>query len=226
MSKYIGIITAIEKEFMAIKNIMKNIEEIKIYNLNIYSGLIKDKKCLLVKCGIGKVNSARATQILTDKFELDYVINLGSAGGLNENLNIGDIVIGKKCVQHDFDTTPFGDEKGYITDTGKFFESEKNLIEKCKKIKIDNINIQEGIVASGDIFLNNVKMKDKIKEKFNADCVEMEGAAIAQGCYLNNIPFVIVRSISDVPNGKNEMDFERFLDFASNNCAKFVLELL
>ena len=226
MGKYIGIITAIEQELQAIKKIMENIEEIYIYNLTIYKGIINDKECLLTKCGIGKVNSARITQILTDKFDLSYIINTGSAGGLNESLNIGDIVVGNKCVQHDFDTTPFGDEKGYIEGTGKFFEGDKILIEKCKNIKIENINIVEGIVASGDIFLNDTKMKEKIRTKFNADCVEMEGAAISQVCYLNKMPFIVIRSISDKPNGTNEIDFTKFIEYASKNCAKFIQKMV
>ena len=226
MGKYIGIITAIDEEYDAIKDVMENKEKIKIYNLTIYKGQINNKDCLLTKCGVGKVNSARTTQILTDKFDLSYVINVGSAGGLNDNLNIGDIVVGTQLVQHDFDTTSFGYEKGEIPNTGRFFKSDKKLIEKCKNIRIDNINIIEGIIASGDIFLNEVYMKEKINKKFKADCGEMEGAAISQVCYLNNIPFIVVRSISDKPNGNNEIDFDRYIKFASKNCAKFILQMV
>ena len=222
MDSYIGIIAAEDKEMKAIKDIMINVEEINIYDLTFYKGILNNKKCLLVKCGIGKVNAARTTQILIDKFNIDHIINLGSAGALNDKLKIGDIVVGEKLIQHDFDLTPFGYEKGYIPNVGKVFESGKSLIEKCKSIKIDDINIVPGVIASGDIFLNNVNMKEKIKNKFNADCAEMEGASIAQVCNLNNVPFVVIRSISDIPNGNNEIDFEKYLDFASKNCAKFI----
>lgn len=226
MSKYIGIIAAEDKEVEAIKEIMNNIEEKKVYNLKIFKGKIKNKECLLVKCGIGKVNSARTTQILTDKFDIEYIINLGSAGALNDDLNIGDIVIGNKLIQHDFDVTAFGREKGYIPDVGKIFESEKNLVEKCRKINIESIKIIDGTIVSGDIFCTDVKMKENIRNEFNGDCAEMEGAAVAQVCYLNKIPFMVIRSISDVPNGKNEIDFLKYLEFASKNCAKIIEKII
>lgn len=226
MDKYIGIITAIDEELNAIKNIMNGIKENTIYDLKFYEGTINNKKTILVKCGIGKVNAARTTQILTDKFDLKYIINTGSAGGLNNDLKIGDIVVGTKLVQHDFNTIACGDERGYITGTGKFFESDNNLINKCKNIELENLKIYIRNIASGDIFLTEIKMKEKIKEKFDAYCVEMEGAAIAQVCYLNKVPFIVIRSISDIPNGNNQVDFEKFIKFASKNCAKFISKLV
>lgn len=221
----IGIIVAEIEEMNAIKEIMENINYIDIYNLKIYTGKINSKDLLLVRGGVGKVNAARVCQIITDKFNLECIINVGSAGGLNENLNIGDIVVGEKLVQHDFDVSAFGREKGFIPETGKFFESDKNLLEKCKNINIDNQKIVTGIIGSGDIFLTNSILKEKIKQEFNCDCVEMEGAAIAQVCTLNNIPFLVIRSISDIPNGNNEIDFNEYLKFASKNCAKFINQL-
>lgn len=222
MKKYIAIIVAEVQEMEAVKSLMDNINEISIYNLTIYKGKINNKNCLLTQCGVGKVNSARTTQILTDNFKLEYVINTGSAGALNDQLNIGDIVIGDKLVQHDFDATAAGHEKGYISDTGKFFESDKELLEKFKDLKIDNHKILVGGIASGDIFCNDIKMKEKIRNKFNCDCVEMEGASVAQVCFLNEIPFIVIRSISDVPNGKNYMDFIEYLKLASKNCAELL----
>lgn len=222
LNKYIGIIVAETEELNAIKNMMIKTEEIIIYNLKIYLGKIENKNCLLVKSGIGKVNAARTTQILTDRFSINYIINTGSAGGLNHKLNIGDIVIGKELIQHDFDVTAFGREKGYIPETGKIFKSDKDLIEKCRNIKAENIKILEGIIVSGDIFCTDIKMKEKIKTKFRGDCIEMEGAAIAQVCYLNKMPFIVIRSISDIPNGKNEIDFNEYLKIASKNCAEII----
>ena len=223
--QYIGIITATIEEFEAVKNIMNQIEKINNYELTFYKGKINFKDIILAKCGVGKVNAARVTQILTDKFNLKSIINLGSAGGLNNNLEIGDIVIGKELVQHDFDITPFGHEKGYITDTGRFFKCDENLINTFKNAKVEGIKITTGIIASGDIFCTDIKMKEKIKEKFNADCCEMEGAAIAQVCYLNKIPFLVIRAISDVPNGKNHIDFDKFIKLASKNCAQIIKEI-
>ena len=225
MEKYIGIIVAEDKELEAIKQCMLDLSEINIYNLVIYKGIINNKTYLLVKCGVGKVNSARTAQILIDKFDIACIINAGSAGSVNSTLNIGDIVVGTKLVQHDFDVTAFGREKGFISDTGKFFESDKNLIEKCKIVKIKNQNILFGTIASGDIFCTDINMKNKIRDKFNCDCIEMEGAAIAQVCFLSNIPFIIIRSISDTPNGTNNIDFNTYLEFASKNCAEFIKQL-
>lgn len=222
MNKYIAIIVAEDKEFEEIDNILNDKSEIHIHNLLLHIGNINNKKCIIVKSGIGKVNAARTTQILTDNYNLDYVICLGSAGALNDKLNVGDIVIAKGLVQHDFDVTSFGREKGYIPDVGKILYSDTNLLSKFKNISIDNINIVTGIIASGDIFCSKIKMKNKIKEKFNADCVEMEGAAIAQVCYLNKKPFIVIRSISDSPNGKNHIDFEKYLETASKNCATII----
>lgn len=225
MEKYIGIIVAEIKELEAIKEIMSSIEEIKVYNLTLFKGEINNKKYILVRSGVGKVNAARTTQILIDKFDIEYIINTGSAGALNNNLKIGDIVIGTEFIQHDFDVTAFGREKGYIPETGKVFKSDENIIKKCDNIKIENIKIIKGVITSGDIFCTDIKMKEKIREKFKSDCIEMEGAAIAQVCYLNKIPFIVIRSISDIPNGNNELDFNQYLEFASKNCAEFIRQL-
>jgi len=225
MNKYIGVIVAEHEELNAIKETMSNIEEIHIYNLTIYKGIISNKKYILVRAGIGKVNAARTTQILIDKFDIEYVINLGSAGGLNNILNIGDIVLGEKLVQHDFDVTAFGREKGFIPETGKYFESDNKILTNFQSIQLDNIKIIKGTIASGDIFCTSNDLKNTIHNEFNADCVEMEGAAIAQVCMLNNIPFIVIRSISDIPNGKNTIEFNEYLKLASKNCAKILKQL-
>ena len=225
MNKSVGIIVATSEEIKELKNIMVESEKIRIFNLDFYKGKINDKDYVLVKCGVGKVNAARTTQILIDNFDIESIINVGVAGGLNNNINIGDIVIGQKLVQHDFDITAFGYEKGYISETGKFFESDRSLIEKCKKVKIENVKIMLGIIASGDIFCTDIKIKEKIRTKFNSDCVEMEGASIAQTAYLCNIPFLVIRAISDIPNGKNQIDYEEFVEKAAKNCAEFIKQL-
>ena len=177
---------------------------------------------------VGKVNAARVTQILIDNFKIQGIINVGSAGSCNDELEIGDIVIGKKLVQHDFDITAFGHEKGFISNVGQFVESNKALISQIEEIieniKVKDFNIKIGTIASGDIFCTELKMKEKIKEKFNADCIEMEGSAIAQVCKLDNIPFLVIRSISDKPNGQNEITFDKFLEKASRRCAYIINE--
>ena len=223
-----GIIAAMQEEMQEIKKIMQDIENIKIYELNFFKGTINNKNVVLVEAGVGKVNAARVTQILIDNFNIQGIINVGSAGSCNDELEIGDIVIGKKLVQHDFDITAFGHEKGFISNVGQFVESDDRLIsqmeEVIKSIKNKYFNIKIGTIASGDIFCTEPKMKEKIRNKFNADCIEMEGSAIAQVCKLDNIPFLVIRSISDKPNGQNEITFDKFLEKASKRCAYIINE--
>ena len=219
----IGIIAAMSEELQAI---LKNIEfssKKKILNIEFAEGKINNKDIVLVESGIGKVNAARTTQILIDKYNVDYVINIGVAGAISENLQIGDVVIGKYLVQHDFDITAFGHDLGYITGVGKEIYSDEYLINLFKSV-LDNSNIKGmlGVIASGDIFCNSKELSLKIHDKFLADCVEMEGAAIAQVCFLSNVPFVVLRSISDVVNGTNEVDFDEFLESSSEIIANIL----
>lgn len=225
MNGFIGIIAAEIKEVQAIREIMSNVEEITKSGLVIVKGSINNKEYILTRSGVGKVNAARITQILIDKFDIEYIINIGSAGAINDKLRIGDIVIGKELAQHDFDITAFGHNKGHIPEVGRFLKADKMLIEECEKVKIKDINIITGIIVSGDIFLTDIDMKEKIRSKFNADCVEMEGASVAQVCFLNKVPFIVIRSISDIPNGKNKVEFEKYLEFASKNCAELIYQM-
>lgn len=221
-----GIIAAMQEEMQEIKNIMQEICEMQVYELTFFVGKIYNNKVILVEAGVGKVNAARVTQILIDKFEVKKIINIGSAASCNDKLEIGDIVIGSKLVQHDFDITAFNHPKGYISNIGQFIKSDIELIKKLEKTitYLDNkdFNITIGTIATGDIFCTDINMKNKIRTKFNAEAIEMEGAAIAQVCKLDNIPFVIIRSISDKPNGKNEITFDEFLKKASKRCAYII----
>lgn len=225
-----GIIAAMQEEMQEIKQIMHEIKEIKIRELIFYKGKINKQEVVLVQSGVGKVNSARVTQILTDKFETKTIINIGTAGSANDQLEIGDIVIGKTLVQHDFDITAFGHPKGFISNIGENVESDSQLIEKMKQtiknISDKEFNIKIGIIATGDIFCTEPEMRKKIHTKFNADAIEMEGAAIAQVCKLNNTPFIVIRSISDKPNGTNAITFEKFVEKASKRCAEIIKEFL
>ncbi len=224
----VGIIVAMQEELEEILNIMKNVEEKEILGLNFKIGQIEKNKVVVVKCGVGKVNAARVAQILIDKLDVKYMINVGAAGALNPFLNIGDIVIGKKLVQHDFDITAFDHDKGYITGVGEYIYSDEKLVQKFEKIinslSDNTYKTVTGVIATGDIFCTDIEMKNKIYTKFDADCVEMEGAAIAQVCYLDKIPFIVIRSISDSPNGKNEVDFDKFVELASKRCANLLKE--
>ena len=224
--KNYGIIAAMQEEMQEIQKIMKNIQKIEIYGLNFIKGEINDKLVVLVEAGVGKVNATRTAQLLIDKFDIDVVINIGSAGSANDKLNIGDIVIGKKLVQHDFDITAFGHPKGYISNVGLYLESDTQLMKKMEKAikNLENIDfkILVGTIASGDIFCTDIKMKEKIRNKFEAVAIEMEGAAIAQVCKLDDIPFIVIRGISDSPNGNNEITFEQYLEKASKRCAQII----
>ena len=228
--KKIGIIVAMEEEEEAIEKIMDNVELKQIYNLIFKIGEINNKKCILVKSGVGKVNAARTTQIMIDNFEIECVLNLGSAGAINDMLQIGDVIIGKHVVQHDFDITAFGHSKGYITGVGNSVICDRELVENFENI-MENIsertyNIKTGIVATGDIFCTDVAMKDEIRAIFDADLVDMECGAIAQVCYLDDIPFIVVRSVSDTPNGSNATTFDENLKLASRRCANILREFL
>ena len=229
MKKY-GIIAAMKEEMQEIEKIMTEIEIKKIYELNFIEGKINNTEIVLVEAGIGKVNAARTTQILIDNFDIDAVINVGSAGSANDELEIGDIVIADKLVQHDFDITAFGDPKGYISNVGQFVECDIRLIENMRTtistINDNEFKIKIGTIASGDIFCSELKMKEKIRVKFNADAIEMESASIAQVCKLDNIPFLVIRSISDKPNGNNHITFDQFLEKASKRCAQIIKEFL
>lgn len=219
----VGIIVAMQEELDEILKIMKDIKEKEFYGNSFINGKIGNKKVVVVKSGVGKVNAARITQILIDKLNAKTVINVGSAGALNPFLDIGDIVIGDKLIQHDFDITAFDHDKGYITGVGDYIYSDRELVKKLQNIvnniKDETYKIKTGVIASGDIFCTDIAMKNKIYSKFNAECVEMEGAAIAQVCYLDKIPFVVLRSISDSPNGNNAIVFDEFVKLASKRCA-------
>ena len=227
--KYVGIITAMNEELEAVKKIMEDEKEYKTINgLEVVIGKIQGKNCVVTICGAGKVNAARTTQILIDKFDIEYIINVGVAGSLSFDLKIGDVVIGKKIVQHDFDITAFGHSKGYVPGVGNEVRSDRELVEKFQTA-IDNLekrmyNVKMGIIATGDIFVTEVAMKDKIASKFRADCVEMEAGAIAQICKLGNVPFIVIRSISDSPNGDNAKDYDNYIKLASKRSANMLKE--
>ena len=219
----IGIIFAMLVELNELKKYLKIDNEYKIFDLTFYEGKIESMQCILVESGIGKVNAARATQILIDNMKVDYIFNIGVAGAVCTSLDVGDIVIGEKLVQHDFDITAFNHEKGYIPSVGKYIFSDEYLL----KIAMECIkNAKNGVIASGDIFCTDLKVSEKINKKFNALCVEMEGASIAQVCYLSHIPFLIIRSISDVPGKDNKMVYEKFLIDSSKKVAKGLFEIL
>lgn len=224
--KKIGIIFAMKEE---LDELLKDLEvknEYKIFDLVFYESSLNDKKLVLVESGVGKVNAARATQILIDNMEVEYIFNIGVAGSVNKNVHVLDIVIGEKLVQHDFDITAFNHEKGYIPNIGnKFIESDPYLVKVAEELKDDSVH--KGVIASGDIFCTEEAMSNKIATKFSALCVEMEGASIAQVCYLSHIPFLVIRSISDSPDGgDNALTYEEFLKLSSCKVASYLKRII
>ena len=226
----IGIIAAESKEMNEIKKLMKNIEEKDLLNLQFFTGKIEEEECVLVECGEGKVNAARTTQIMIDNFKIDKLVNVGSAGAINEDLNVKDVVIADKLVQYDFDISGLGYEKGEICNIGKYIYCDKTLVEECKKaienIENESYKVVIGTIATADSFCDKPEIAKMVRKEFNAECVEMEGAAVAQVCYLDKIPFLVIRGISDTPNGNNKIDFRKYLEIASKQSAKILQNLI
>lgn len=226
--KKIGIIFAMEEELSALKKYLTITNEYSIFNLKFYESKMNNIEIVLVECGVGKVNAARTTQILIDNMKVDYIFNIGVAGGVSNKLSVGDIVLGEKLVQHDFDITSFNHEKGYIPSVGVYIDSDTYLLNIANEVlnSIKDITYHRGVIASGDIFCTETKMSEKIGTKFNALCVEMEGASIAQVCFLSHIPFLIIRSISDVINDNNKVTYEEFLLSSCGKVADVMINIL
>lgn len=229
MKLKIGIIGAMDEEIEIIKNEM-NIEiEEKIAKTYFYSGEFMGKDIVLVRCGIGKVNAAIITQILITKYDVDYVINTGVAGGVKDELNIGDIVISTDVIEHDFDATSFGYKLGEIPRLEiSEFKSDDNLIDlviDSTKKELENHEVFNGRILSGDVFVANSEKKKFLWDTFEGYCVEMEGAAIGHACYINETPFVIIRAISDKADGSASNNFNEFVIKASQNSVNILKRL-
>ena len=224
----VGIIFPMDEEIEALRKYLTIDKEYNIFELTFYEGTISGVHVVLVKCGIGKVNAARVTQILIDNIKVDYIFNIGVAGGVDESLSVGDIVLGEKLVQHDFDITAFDHEKGYIPSVGTYIDCDTYLLTIADSVlkKMQDVSYKRGVIASGDIFCTEIKMSQKINSKFNALCVEMEGASIAQICYLAHVPFLIIRSISDVPNNNNAITYVEFLESSCEIVAEVMKNIL
>ena len=223
MSYKIGIIGAMEIEVESLKKDMTVSCSIKKANMEFFEGKISDTDVVVVKSGICKVNAALCVQILVDDFKVTHVINTGAAGSLDAKINIGDFVVSTDVVYHDVDATVFGYKKGEIPQTGRLeFPADKWMIDNIKKAaSLAGITgkLWEGRVCSGDQFISDSSVKDGIKKEFYGLCTEMEGAGIAQASFLNNIPFVILRAISDKADGSDIMDYPEFEKKAAADCA-------
>ena len=210
----IGIIGAMEEEVAALKEKMEIKRVLKKASMEFCEGTLQGKPVVVVRSGIGKVNAGLCTQILADVFEVKKVINTGIAGSLDARIDIGDIVISTEALQHDMDATQFGYPLGQIPrmETLAFpadAEMAKIAKEACEAVNPE-IKVFSGRVVTGDQFIANKEVKDRIKTNFAGLCTEMEGAAIAQAAWLNEIPFVIIRAISDKADDSAEMDYPTF----------------
>ena len=225
--KTIGIIFAMQEELIELKNYLHINKEKKIYDLTFYEATLNNQNIILTESGIGKTNAARTTQILIDYYKPEAIFNIGVAGGIAKKLEVGDIIISTSLVQHDFDITAFDHPKGYIPNIGNTIPIDNNLLNTTKAIlETNNISYKEGVIASGDIFCTKESMATKINTQFNALCVEMEGASIAQTAHLSKTPCLVIRSISDCPDNNNKVTYEEFLETSSKRVAQIMYTIL
>lgn len=226
----IGIIGAMEEEVALLKEKMQVEQVMQRASMEFCRGTLKGKQAVVVRSGIGKVNAGICAQILADVFQVDAIINTGIAGSLQPEINIGDLVISTDALQHDMDAREFGYERGQIPRMEtRSFPADAGLIAAakaaCEKVNPE-IGVFTGRVVTGDQFIASRQVKDEIKSWSDGLCTEMEGAAIAQAAYLNGIPFVILRAISDKADDSATMDYPTFEKQAILHSVGLVEELL
>jgi len=225
----IGIIGAMDEEVEEIKDKLIVDEIIEKAGMKFFKGKLDEgkKDVVVVRSGIGKVNAAVCTQILIDDFGVEGIFNTGIAGSLDNNIDIGDIVLSVDTLQHDMDAVEFGYNVGIIPRMPEStFKADSELLDiaekECDEL-FGDIKIHKGRVVSGDQFISDKNKKNWLVETFNGMCTEMEGAAIAQCAYLNNIPFLIIRSISDKADDSANMDYATFEKEAIANSVKLMI---
>ena len=226
----IGIIGAMEEEVSLLKDAMQIEETIEYASMSFCKGTLCEKSVVIVRSGIGKVNAAICAQILVDKFHVDMLINTGIAGSLDAAIDIGDMVISTDLVQHDMDTSIFGDPIGQVPRMDTFsFPADPVLVEKAVQANQEaNPDIQTftGRIVSGDQFVSSSEVKNRLIDLFQAKCTEMEGAAIAHTAYLNKVSCVIIRAISDKADNSATMDYPTFEKKAIEHSVRLVQNLL
>lgn len=225
----IGIIGAMSEELeILLKDMELDKKETKA-SMDFHSGKLWSKEVVAVVCGIGKVNAAVCTQILISEYKVDKIINVGVAGGIGKDIYPGDVVIADSLVQHDMDTSVFGDKIGQIPRLDTFdFKCDHELVEisksACEEIK--DIKSFVGRIVTGDQFVADLEKIQWLSKEFDAFACEMEGGSIAHVCYLNHIPFVVIRSISDNANNGAHMDFEKFTPIAVKNSTSILKKII
>lgn len=226
----IGIIGAMDLEVATLKKNMLVKWTTKKAGMEFLEGTISGVEVVVVKCGIGKVNAGMCVQILADCFAVTHVINTGVAGSLRAEINIGDIVISTNAVYHDMDVTVFGYQLGEVPQIGRQdFPADERMQtlarSSCEKVNPD-IQVFTGRVVSGDQFISSKEVKEHLIQTFDGLCTEMEGAAIAHAAYLNEIPFVIIRAISDKADDSAQEDYPTFEKKAAEHCASLIMDMV
>lgn len=228
--KKLGIIGAMEEEVNIIQGKMKDVTIRSIASMEFHEGNISGKPVVVVRSGIGKVNAAVCTQILVDQYQVSAVINTGVAGSLRNEIDIADLVLSRDALQHDMDATGFGYPMGVIPRMEQStFQADEELINLAQQIckeHIQNVGVHTGRVVSGDQFISDSAKKQWLIDTFDGYCTEMEGASIAQTAYLNQIPFLIIRAISDKADHSAEMSYNEFEELAIKSTVTLVTGLI
>lgn len=226
----LGIIGAMDEEVAKLKEKMTEVTVSEKASMEFYKGKLAGKEVVVVRSGIGKVNAAVCAQILVDDYKVSALINTGIAGSLKNEINIGDVVLSSDVLHHDMDAVSFGYALGQIPRMEVLsFEADKNLIalaKECSEKVNPEVGIFVGRVVSGDQFVSSKEKKEWIVNNFEGYCTEMEGAAIAQTAYLNHIPFVIIRAISDKADDSAHMDYPTFEALAIERSVKLMIEMV
>lgn len=224
----IAIIGAMKPEITLLRNKIDNCQPRSLQGFEIYTGQLNGVEVALLQSGIGKVSAAISTSLLLNHYQPNYVINTGSAGGLASNLKIGDIVVSKEVCYHDVDVTAFDHKLGQIPGCPATFTADNRLITSAEKgIEQLALPARSGLICSGDAFINGAEPLERLKKHFPAAiAVDMEATAIGHVCHQFNIPFVIVRAISDVACQKSHLSFDEFLPVAAQQSSRLVASML
>jgi len=223
----LAIMGAMEEEIEPLLSYFDNVNIIEYANNKYYEVNYKGLDIVIAYSKIGKVFATLTASTMILKFSCDTLLFSGVAGAINSNLKIGDLIIAKKLCQHDLDITAFGHPNGYVPGGKVFIETSKDLREIAKKVaKQNSLKVAEGTIATGDLFVHSNDIKDFIKSTFNADALEMEGASVAVVCDALNIPFFILRAISDSANVDAEFDFDEFLKLSAKNSASYLIKII
>jgi len=227
----IGIIGAMEIELETLKSHMKITNSLEKASMNFLEGSLNGVSVVVVRSGIGKVNAGICVQILADIFHVTHIINTGIAGSLNAVIDIGDIVLSTDALYHDVDATGFGYPIGEIPQLGTLsFQADPRMIALAKascEIVNPDIHVFQGRIVSGDQFVSSPEAKETILKNFPGSfCTEMEGAAIAHASWLNRIPFIIIRAISDKADDSAHMDYPAFEKAAAEHSARLVEHMI